>query len=234
MAAGRPFARGKKALGICDRCGLSYKLDQLRTERHNLNITNLLVCPECWDPDHPQNWQGRIDYSDPQALRNPRVDTTPGTDRSTSTTIAYEFRNDLDDWRNSAGCTVAHVDTSPFYAQQTNTGDTLGIMRLPAVAPLSVDASKYTKVQAMFRVDTLVAGSTWFGQIGWWRDIDAGWVDILRIPEPTVNQFGEKWHVLEWDLRNEANWTSTIEGLYILTYYEAGNVMDFNYIRFEA
>ena len=36
--------------------------------------TNLMVCPECWEADHPQNMQGMYPVEDPQALRSPRPD----------------------------------------------------------------------------------------------------------------------------------------------------------------
>ena len=39
-----------------------------------MDKTGLLVCEECWDPDHPQNHLGREPVNDPQALRNPRPD----------------------------------------------------------------------------------------------------------------------------------------------------------------
>lgn len=43
------------------------------------NLINEKVCPECWDPDHPQNWIGILGSqkvaNDPQALREPRPDT---------------------------------------------------------------------------------------------------------------------------------------------------------------
>jgi len=35
-----------------------------------------LVCPTCWEPDHPQNLQGMYPVEDPQALKNPRRDNT--------------------------------------------------------------------------------------------------------------------------------------------------------------
>jgi hypothetical protein len=35
-----------------------------------------MVCPECWDPDQPQLMLGTFPVDDPQALRNPRKDTT--------------------------------------------------------------------------------------------------------------------------------------------------------------
>jgi hypothetical protein len=66
------FAKGSKAFGFCDRCGFRYNLKELKSETVNLISTNLLVCPECWDPDQPQNMLGRIPVDDPQALRNPR------------------------------------------------------------------------------------------------------------------------------------------------------------------
>jgi len=37
---------------------------------------NLLVCPTCWEPDQPQLQLGMYPVDDPQALRNPRPDTT--------------------------------------------------------------------------------------------------------------------------------------------------------------
>ena len=54
------FAKGNKAFGFCDRCGFRYKLRELKTETVNLASTNLMVCPECWDPDQPQNMLGRF------------------------------------------------------------------------------------------------------------------------------------------------------------------------------
>ena len=37
---------------------------------------NLLVCPTCWEPDQPQLQLGMYPVDDPQALRNPRPDTS--------------------------------------------------------------------------------------------------------------------------------------------------------------
>lgn len=68
------YARGTRALGICDRCGFSYKLSALKTETVRGRRTSSLVCPECWDEDHPQNRLGEQVVHDPQALRNPRPD----------------------------------------------------------------------------------------------------------------------------------------------------------------
>ena len=73
---GQRFASGKKAIAECDRCGQQYKLKQLKTEIIKQRKYQLLVCPECWDPDQPQLMLGTFPVDDPQALRNPRRDTT--------------------------------------------------------------------------------------------------------------------------------------------------------------
>jgi hypothetical protein len=73
---GNRFASGKIAIGECDRCGQEYKLKKLKTEIIKQRLYQLLVCPECWDPDQPQLMLGTFPVDDPQALRNPRRDTT--------------------------------------------------------------------------------------------------------------------------------------------------------------
>jgi len=73
---GNRFASGKIAIAECDRCGQQFKLKKLKTEIIKQRKYQLLVCPECWDPDHPQLMLGTFPVDDPQALRNPRRDTT--------------------------------------------------------------------------------------------------------------------------------------------------------------
>jgi hypothetical protein len=73
---GNRFAAGHKAIAMCDRCGQQFKLKQLRTEIIKQRKYELLVCSECWDPDQPQLMLGTFPVDDPQALRNPRRDTT--------------------------------------------------------------------------------------------------------------------------------------------------------------
>jgi hypothetical protein len=70
------FAAGRRAIAICDRCSQQFKLKQLRTEIVKQRKYELLVCSECWDPDQPQLMLGTFPVDDPQALRNPRRDTT--------------------------------------------------------------------------------------------------------------------------------------------------------------
>lgn len=70
------FASGKRAIAECDRCGQRYKLRQLRKLTIKTKNVNMLVCPECWEPDHPQLQLGMYPVDDPQALRNPRPDNS--------------------------------------------------------------------------------------------------------------------------------------------------------------
>jgi hypothetical protein len=73
---GNRFASAKNSIAMCDRCGFQYKLTALRKEIQKTKIYNLLVCPQCWDPDQPQLQLGMYPVDDPQAVRNPRHDTT--------------------------------------------------------------------------------------------------------------------------------------------------------------
>jgi hypothetical protein len=73
---GNRFASGKKSIAMCDRCGQQFKLKRLKEEIIKTKRYNLLVCDECWDPDHPQLQLGMYPVDDPQAVRNPRRDTT--------------------------------------------------------------------------------------------------------------------------------------------------------------
>ncbi len=70
------FASGKFAIAQCDRCNFRYKLKQLRNLIIKTKNVNILVCPECWEPDQPQLSLGLYPVNDPQAVRNPRPDSS--------------------------------------------------------------------------------------------------------------------------------------------------------------
>ena len=70
------FASGKNSIAMCDRCGFQFKLTELKKEIVKTKTFNTLVCPSCWDPDQPQLQLGMYPVDDPQAVRNPRRDTT--------------------------------------------------------------------------------------------------------------------------------------------------------------
>ena len=70
------FASGPRAIAMCDICGFRFKLKELKTQIVKTKPVNDRVCKECWSPDHPQLQLGMYPVDDPQALRNPRNDTT--------------------------------------------------------------------------------------------------------------------------------------------------------------
>ena len=69
------YAAGKKAIGICDRCGFTYKLKDLKYEVQDQKKTGSRICPSCIDPDQPQYRVGEVDTSDNISLYNPRPDS---------------------------------------------------------------------------------------------------------------------------------------------------------------
>jgi hypothetical protein len=70
------YASGKHAIAECDRCGERYKLKELQKLVIKTKQESILVCPECWDPDQPQLHLGMYPINDPQAIREPRPDTS--------------------------------------------------------------------------------------------------------------------------------------------------------------
>ena len=70
------FVSAKRAIAECDRCGFQYPLRRLKEIYERAHKTNILVCPTCWEPDHPQNFQGMYPVEDPQAVENPRPDNS--------------------------------------------------------------------------------------------------------------------------------------------------------------
>jgi hypothetical protein len=70
------FSSGKFAIAQCDRCGFRFKLSKLKTLVIKTKSVNIRVCPECFEADHPQLKLGIFPVNDPQAVRNPRPDTS--------------------------------------------------------------------------------------------------------------------------------------------------------------
>ena len=68
------FSSAKFSIAQCDRCGFRFKLTKLKSLTIKTKSVNILVCPECWEPDHPQLKLGMYPVNDPQAVRNPRPD----------------------------------------------------------------------------------------------------------------------------------------------------------------
>lgn len=69
------YASAKNSIAQCDRCNFRYPLKQLKRLVIKTKNVNILVCPECWEPDQPQLSLGLYPVNDPQAVRNPRPDS---------------------------------------------------------------------------------------------------------------------------------------------------------------
>lgn len=74
--AGPKYAAGKHSIAECDRCGQRYLLTRLKKLTIKTKQVSIKVCPECWEPDHPQLQLGMYPVYDPQAVREPRPDTS--------------------------------------------------------------------------------------------------------------------------------------------------------------
>ena len=72
------YSSGKHAYGICDRSGFRYKLEDLVYEVQHGERTGLRVGYDVVDPDHAQNFLGRVITADSQSLLSPRPDVEPG------------------------------------------------------------------------------------------------------------------------------------------------------------
>jgi hypothetical protein len=69
------YASAKNSIAQCDRCNFRYPLKQLKRLVIKTKNVNILVCPECWEPDQPQLLLGMTPVYDPQAVRDPRPDS---------------------------------------------------------------------------------------------------------------------------------------------------------------
>ena len=72
---GSKIAPDSWANGICDRCGFSWILSELRFQVYNREFLGIRVCPNCYDEDNPQLWIGEVDVNDSSVLRDPRPDS---------------------------------------------------------------------------------------------------------------------------------------------------------------
>ena len=70
------FASAKHSIAQCDRCNFRYKLKDLKTQTVKTKPYKIKVCQTCWDPDQPQLQLGMYPVNDPQAVREPRPDTS--------------------------------------------------------------------------------------------------------------------------------------------------------------
>ena len=219
-----PYAVGKHAFGFCDRCGFRYPLVELKNEVIALQETSLKVCPECWDPDNPQNNLGRFTFDDAQALRNPRpAGATSGRE------IAYTYRTDfetgLDNWSVRSGLFVWNSENQTGTLSSDPSGSNPGdpfIARLFPVEDdeLGIDTSIYKYVTAMFKVNRFplfepddryasdFQGDCFFGE-PWTTD------RVVRAsPVPVFTNLPTgSWTKLTWNMGSHLDWTGTVNAL---------------------
>lgn len=117
---GNRFAAGKHSIAMCDRCGQQFKLKNLKYEVIKTKLYQLKVCPECWDPDHPQLQLGMYPVDDPQAVREPRKDTTYVTSGINSDGILAGGSRDIQwGWNPVGGSSFQDAGLTPNYLVAT-------------------------------------------------------------------------------------------------------------------
>lgn len=77
-----PLYLGKTIPGICDRCSRKVPHAELSSEVERGKTKGNMVCDECWDPDHPQNWVGMVPVSDKQSVDGAQPEPNLRSDRS--------------------------------------------------------------------------------------------------------------------------------------------------------
>ena len=83
------YARGDRAWGQCQRCGLRALRRDMVEDGHN---KGLLVHRGCYEPRHPQ--EKIVPAKDPQALRKPAPDLDATDSRAIDNTL-FEDLSDL-------------------------------------------------------------------------------------------------------------------------------------------
>jgi len=113
---GNMFSSGKHSIAECDRCGQQYKLKRLKFEVVKTKLYQLKVCEACWDPDQPQLQLGMYPIEDPQAVRQPRPDTTYVTSGLNSLGFPAGGSRDIQwGWAPVGGASQFDVGLTPNY-----------------------------------------------------------------------------------------------------------------------
>ena len=125
---GNRFASGKYSIAMCDRCGQQFKLKRLKYEVIKTKLYQLKVCNECWDPDHPQLQLGMYPVDDPQAVREPRKDTTYVTSGVNVDGYTSGGSRDIQwGWNPVGGSSFQDAGITPNYLVSTTSVGTVSI-----------------------------------------------------------------------------------------------------------
>jgi len=110
------FASGKYAIAECDRCAQRYMLKDLKKMVVKTKLFSIKVCPECWDPDHPQLQLGMYPVNDPQAVREPRPDVSYLTGGNNATGLPTGGSRDIQwGWAPVGGASSFDTALTPNY-----------------------------------------------------------------------------------------------------------------------
>lgn len=85
------FASERYAIGICDRCGRTFKLKKLRNESKNLNYSSIKVCEDCFDKENLQAVGSSLVIRHDTTLKDPAIDNALDQSREIEETIIPEF-----------------------------------------------------------------------------------------------------------------------------------------------
>ena len=108
------FSSAKFSIAECDRCGFRFKLKQLKELVIKTKKVNILVCPSCWEKDHPQLQLGMYPIADPQAVRNPRPDRSYVTSGTLANGLPGEGSRDIQwGWAPVGGSQANAYDMTP-------------------------------------------------------------------------------------------------------------------------
>ena len=225
----------------------------------DLNVTGTLVCPECWDPDQPQLQLGRWPINDPQAIRNPRP--PQGLEQSRyGDALRYDFDSsdevgypdgfsltpDIDpgitlakgnvSWDSSSNTLIS----SPY---SLSSPDGFAFNGIVSPMEIGLDTSLYDGVEIRVKVNEPPVpnqSSSYYGAM-YWRNEVAGLpyaYSSFSKSNPDWFAMGDPYHVLTWDLRENSDWSGTIESMYwvffgVGTQLTTSGVYEIDYVSFE-
>jgi len=91
-------------------------------------LYQLKVCEECWDPDHPQLQLGMYPVDDPQAVREPRKDTTYVTSGVDVNGFSAGGSRDIQwGWNPVGGASFFDTGLTPNYLVGTTSVGTVSV-----------------------------------------------------------------------------------------------------------
>jgi hypothetical protein len=226
------FAEGKKALGICDRCGLTFKLNRLLNETQNKELTNLRVCKSCIDPDHPQNFISDLKgFDDPKPLKDWRQDpyTAPN---NTGNFTSWEFDVDAGDWLVANASAIVSLGSISIIPDETI--ESYMLREVAEGNELALEASDYNYLRmGIDRPSDL--GVDWAIRVQWKRTTDSTWDDttgrVVTVADPEFKG-SEDSREVTIPLSDLTDWDGTIEEIRIRFHSDINKNVSVDYIRF--